>query len=300
MKHEEKTSVTEVDANIKGHSKGKVYAKKRKKIILALIIIVLFILVACDLRLKTVRYTFESSKVKKSFKVALITDLHGNWYGKEQSTLIKAIDKEKPDVVLLGGDIFDDIIDYEESEETIAILSKKYKCYYVTGNHEYWSKDIDNIISIVESYGITVLSGDVDTVDINGQLVNICGVEDPEYYVYVSDSVSIEEQLKQVDEKVNTDYYTILLSHRPEYYDLYSEYGFDLVLSGHAHGGQWRIPGILNGLYAPNQGLFPEYAGGLYEYNGGAMVVSRGLDRQGVKAPRIFNRPELVIIEVYP
>ena len=298
MKPEEKANVTEVDANNNEQSKGKLHTKKRKKRIIALIIIVLIILVACDLRLKAVRYTFESSKVKNSFKVALITDLHGNWYGKEQSTLIKAIDKEEPDIVLLGGDIFDDNIDYQESEETIAILSKKYKCYYVTGNHEYWSKDIDNIISIVESYGITVLSGDVDTVDINGQLVNICGVNDPEYYVYVSDSVSIEEQLKQVDEKVNPDYYTILLSHRPEYFELYSQYGYDLVLSGHAHGGQWRIPLILNGLYAPNQGVFPEYAGGLYEYNGGAMVVSRGLDRQGVKAPRIFNRPELVIIEV--
>lgn len=298
MKPEEKANVTEVDANNNEQSKGKLHTKKRKKRIIALIIIVLIILVACDLRLKVVRYTFESSKVKNSFKVALITDLHGNWYGKEQRTLIKAIDKEEPDIVLLGGDIFDDNIDYQESEETIAILSKKYKCYYVTGNHEYWSKDIDNIISIVESYGITVLSGDVDTVDINGQLVNICGVNDPEYYVYVSDSVSIEEQLKQVDEKVNPDYYTILLSHRPEYFELYSQYGYDLVLSGHAHGGQWRIPWILNGLYAPNQGLFPEYAGGLYEYNGGAMVVSRGLDRQGVKAPRIFNRPELVIIEV--
>ena len=272
--------------------------KNRKKKIVILILIVIFLLFACDMRLKTVRYTFTSPKIETSLKIALITDLHGNWYGDEQSTLIEAVDKENPDVVLLGGDIFDDKIDYEESEETIAILSKKYKCYYVTGNHEYWSKDVDNIVSIVKSYGITVLEGDVDTIDINGQLVNICGVDDPDNYVYLDGGEAIETQLKRVDEKANRDYYTILLSHRPEYYDLYSQYGFDLVLSGHAHGGQWRIPGLLNGLYAPNQGLFPEYAGGLYEYEGGALVVSRGLDRQGVKAPRIFNRPELVIIEV--
>ena len=272
--------------------------KNRKKKIIILILIVIFLLFACDMRLKTVRYKFTSPKIETSLKIALITDLHGNWYGDEQSTLIEAVDKEKPDVVLLGGDIFDDKIDYEESEETIAILSKKYKCYYVTGNHEYWSKDVDNIVSIVKSYGITVLEGDVDTIDINGQLVNICGVDDPDNYVYLDGGEAIETQLKRVDEKANRDYYTILLSHRPEYYDLYSQYGFDLVVSGHAHGGQWRIPGLLNGLYAPNQGLFPEYAGGLYEYEGGALVVSRGLDRQGVKAPRIFNRPELVIIEV--
>ncbi len=271
---------------------------KTKRIILMVSIILLIVVIACDMRLKTVRYTFTSPKVESSFKIALITDLHGNSYGKEQRTLIDAIDKEKPDVVLLGGDIFDDKISYEKSEETLAILSRKYKCYYVTGNHEYWSKDVDNIISIVKSYGITVLEGDVDTIDINGQLVNICGVDDPENYVYLDGGQRIEDQLKQVDEKTNKDYYTILLSHRPEYYELYSKYNFDLVLSGHAHGGQWRIPVILNGLYAPNQGLFPEYAGGLYEYEGGALVVSRGLDRQGVKVPRIFNRPELVIIEV--
>ncbi len=280
------------------HKPSKKKLSKPKKIILLVSIILLMVVICCDIRLKTVRYTFISPKVENSFKIALITDLHGNKYGKNQSTLIDAIDKENPDVVLLGGDIFDDKISYEKSEETIAILSKKYKCYYVTGNHEYWSKDIDNILEIIKSYDITILQGDVDTIDINGQMVNICGVDDPENYVYLDGGQTLEDQLKQVDEKANRDYYTILLSHRPEYYELYSQYGFDLVLSGHAHGGQWRIPGILNGLYAPNQGLLPEYAGGLYEYDGGTLVVSRGLDRQGVKVPRIFNRPELLIIEV--
>lgn len=200
--------------------------------------IVVFLLVACDLRLKIVRYTIDSPKVENSFKIALITDLHGNWYGKEQKNLIEAIDKENPDVVLLGGDIFDDKISYEKSEETIEILSEKYKCYYVTGNHEYWSKDIDNILETIKSYGVTILQGEVDTIDINGQLVNICGVDDPENYIYLDGGQKLEDQLKQVDKKVNKDYYTILLSHRPEYYEEYSKYGYDLVLSGHAHGGQ--------------------------------------------------------------
>ncbi|MBR3834940.1 MAG: metallophosphoesterase [Lachnospiraceae bacterium] len=279
-------------------SKDIIKSKKRKNKLIALILVVLLILISCDFRLKTVKYTIDSSKVENSFKIALITDLHGNTYGKNQSTLIDAIDKENPDVVLLGGDIFDDKIDYEESEETIAILSKKYKCYYVTGNHEYWSKDVDNIISIVKSYGITVLEGDVDTININGQQVNICGVADPDNYVYLDGGETLETQMKRINQRVNREYYTLLLSHRPEYYDLYSQYGFDLVLSGHAHGGQWRIPGILNGLYAPDQGLFPKYAGGLYEYEGGTLIVSRGLDREGIKVPRIFNRPELVIINV--
>ncbi len=263
-----------------------------------LLIVLAILLVICDPRLKTVRYTFESTKVDTPIKIALLTDLHGSWYGKEQWELIRAIDKEKPDVVLLGGDIFDDNVSYKESEETIAILSQKYDCYYVTGNHEFWSEDIKNILEIIQSYGVTVLSGEIVTVDIKGQKVNLSGVDDPDSSFYGGKNTDIIKQLEQIEEQRNKDYYSILLSHRPEYYRQYSRYGHDLTLCGHAHGGQWRIPGILNGLYAPNQGLFPQYAGGLYEYEGGAMIVSRGLDRWGIKLPRIFNRPELVIVEV--
>lgn len=272
--------------------------KKRKRVWWHQLLLIVILLIICDPRLKTVKYTLESTKVDTPIKVALLTDLHGSWYGKEQRELIRAIDKAEPDVVLLGGDIFDDKVSYEKSEETLAILTQKYKCYYVTGNHEYWSHDIDNILSIIRSYGITILSGDVETIDIKGQKVNICGVEDPEYDMYVIGSPSMLQQLETMKEQRDNTYYSILLSHRPENYELYSKYKYDLTLCGHAHGGQWRIPGILNGVFAPDQGLFPKYAGGLYEYPGGTMIVSRGLDRWGIKLPRVFNRPELVIVEV--
>ncbi len=262
------------------------------------LIILAIILVICDPRLKTVRYTLESTKIDTPIKIALLTDLHGSWYGGEQRELIRAIDKEEPDVVLLGGDIFDDNVSYKESEETIAILSQKYDCYYVTGNHEFWSEDIENILDIISSYGVTVLSADAVMVDIKGQKLNLCGLDDPDGSFYGWQNTDIAKQLEQIEEQRSKDYYSILLSHRPEYYEQYSKYKHDLVLTGHAHGGQWRLPGIINGLYAPNQGLFPQYAGGLYEYEGGDMIVSRGLDRWGIKLPRVFNRPELVIIEV--
>lgn len=278
--------------------KEKKKKQKKKRIWWHQLIIIAILLVICDPRLKTVRYTFESTKVDTPIKVALLTDLHGSWYGRDQRELMRAIDKNAPDVVLLGGDIFDDKVSYEKSEETLALLTKKYKCYYVTGNHEFWSHDIDNILEIIQSYGVTVLSGDVETIDIRGQKVNICGVDDPEYDMYVIKAPSMLQQLEQMEEQRDNGYYSILLSHRPEYYEQYSKYKYDLTLCGHAHGGQWRIPGILNGVFAPDQGLFPKYAGGLYEYEGGAMVVSRGLDRWGIKLPRIFNRPELVIVEV--
>jgi predicted MPP superfamily phosphohydrolase len=93
--------------------------------------------------------------------------------------------------------------------------------------------------------------------------------------------------------------YSILLAHRPEHIDQYLNYGFDLVLSGHSHGGQWRIPFILNGLYAPDQGFFPKYAGGKYEHGSTIHIVGRGLSKNSTRIPRIFNPPELVIIELY-
>ena len=111
--------------------------KNKKAKILLLVGTVLLAVWACDMRLKTVTYNIKSEKIDKKIRVALITDLHGCWYGKEQQNLIKAVEKENPDVVLLGGDIFDDKVSYEKSEETLAILTQKYKCYYVTGNHEY-------------------------------------------------------------------------------------------------------------------------------------------------------------------
>lgn len=275
-------------------AKKKVKQRKWLRRIITLIVIWIII----NPQLKTTNYSFESTKVDKPIKIALLTDLHGSWYGKEQRELIRAIDKNAPDVVLLGGDIFDDNVSYKKSEETIALLAEKYPCYYVTGNHEYWSNDIENILSIIHSYGVTILRGEVKTIDINGQKVNIGGIDDPDNYMYEESAPGMVKQLVQMKEQRDNAYYSILLSHRPEYFETYSKYGYDLTLTGHAHGGQWRIPGILNGLFAPDQGLFPQYAGGLYEYESGAMIVSRGLDRWGIKLPRIFNRPELVIVEI--
>lgn len=269
-----------------------------KKKILIVVVIVLLLILICDMRLKTVTYIIETDKLNNPVKVALITDLHSDWYGKEQKTLINAVNEEKPDVVLLGGDIFDDEKSYDNAEIAIRQLSQQYPCYYVTGNHEYWSEDIDTILDIVRKYDITILSSECDTIEINGEMINICGVDDPDVVAYVKGAKGMMEQLNEVRKLADADTYTILLSHRPEWIETYKSYRFDLMLCGHAHGGQWRVPGILNGLYAPHQGMFPEYAGGRYDYEYGTAIVSRGLARESTLAPRIFNRPELVMIEL--
>lgn len=270
---------------------------KRKIIILIVLIVIIVAAFAFDSRLKIQNYDIESDDITENICIALITDLHSCKYGKDEIKLIEAIDAQKPDVVLLGGDICDDVIPHDNTEALLKGITDKYPCYYVTGNHEYWSNDTDTILKLFESYNVTILDGNYVTTEIKRQKINICGISDP--YVSNNDAdIVVTEQLEMIKNAGENGNYTILLTHRPEYIDLYSKYDFDLVLAGHAHGGQFRIPFILNGLYAPNQGLFPEYAGGEYLKNNTKMIVSRGLARESTRIPRIFNRPELVIIKL--
>ena len=271
-----------------------------------LTVLIIVILLVCDFRLKIVYYNVESDKLSAPVRIALLTDLHSCKYGENQKNLIEAVQEQNPDLVLLGGDIFDDNGSYDNAELTVRQLAEQYPCYYVTGNHEYWGYDVGTILDIVKSCGVTILAGECDTITINGQTINICGVDDSDADVYLAEGEPVERQLERADEAakaaekaVGEEIFSVLLIHRPELFETYQSYDFDLVLSGHAHGGQWRIPGLLNGLYAPHQGLFPQYAGGRYDYTGGTMIVSRGLARESTPIPRIFNRPELVIVDIY-
>jgi len=287
----------------------------RKRIVLLTILLILAGLVAAalDCRLVVRRYGLDAAEISAPVRIVLVTDLHSCYYGEGQKTLIEAVDAQMPDLILLGGDIFDDKLDDANTEQFLAGIAGKYPCYYVTGNHEYWSgaKNFAAKMAILEKYGVTILSGLCETIEVNGETINLCGVDDPDAYMlsdiiappgyaYAEDeSVStFEQQLDTVKQQSDNGNFTILLSHRPELFESYAERGFDLVLCGHAHGGQWRIPWLLNGLYAPNQGLFPPYAGGRYEENGVTMIVSRGLARESTIVPRIFNRPELVVVEI--
>lgn len=275
------------------HKKG-----KGSKLAFGILSGLVFIASAFDVRLKVQHYYLGSSKLSSGIRVALITDLHSCAYGKDQSTLLNAIHKEEPDVVLLGGDIFDEHLPFENAEKVIADLSQRYPCYFVTGNHEYWNEDLGLILRTIQSYDVKILSGESEVIEINGNLVNICGITDPDIRLVSKDYPTTVEQLKGIDEKIDRENYSILLAHRPEDVNFYNDYNFDLMLSGHTHGGQWRIPGILNGLFAPNQGFFPQYAGGEYEFEEKTLIVSRGLARETTKVPRIYNRPELVIVDI--
>lgn len=248
------------------------------------------------------KYDIDTPKVNSNIRIAFVSDLHSNYYGKNMELLIDKIDAQKPDILLLGGDLFNYVDHDENTEIFLNGISGRYPCYYAAGNHEFWCGEecYNQKMELLSHYDIKRLSGESDIITVGKTKINICGVDDPDAMDYVSTiTESFESQLKNTSAVSENGNYTILLSHRPERMDDYAKYNFDLVLSGHAHGGQWRFPPLINGLYAPHQGLFPKYAGGEYNKNGTKMIVSRGLALNATSIPRIYNRPEIVIIDLH-
>lgn len=252
-------------------------------------------LVAFDHRLKAVPYTLTAKHIRAPIRLVHLSDLHSCYYGDGQAALIAAIDAQAPDLIVMTGDIADDDMPHNGTHDLLASIGSRYPCYYVTGNHEFMGGEAAEIKDVFRSYGVTVLAGDRIPVAVREDTVYLCGVDDP-----YGGAAIFRDQLHAALSNLPQDTYTILLTHRPERAEEYAAFGPDLILAGHAHGGQWRIPGLMNGLLAPNQGLLPQYAGGLYQVEDSQMIVSRGLARESTKVPRIFNRPELVVIDLLP
>ena len=271
--------------------------RKRRWWILLLILVALAVF-ALDERLILRTYTVESPKLTAEVRLAVVADFHSSDNPDEVAAMV---DSCALDAVLLVGDLFDDDTANRPTERTLSLmrrLSAQYPCYYVSGNHEAWTGEMDALYQQTEDAGVQVLRMSSGVLTVRGQRIALCGVPDP-YEMVFSGAPETEEQLRLALESVDSADFTVLLAHRPELLAKYAQYPFDLVVSGHAHGGQVRIPGLLNGLYAPNQGWFPKLAGGAYAQDGTTMIVSRGLAvRTGL--PRIFNRPEVVLVRCVP
>lgn len=243
-------------------------------------------------KIKVNFYRYKSSKITENIRIVFLSDLHNNNFGTGQKDLIEIIDNQRPDLVLLGGDIFDRRASIKPCLDLLSWLGKNYLTYYVTGNHEYRLGKIKDIKELVSLLNVNVLEG--DSVAINKGTLNMMvhGVDD-----YKARS-AYRQQMKTIGQNLNKKYYNILLTHRPERVQDYNQFSFDLILAGHAHGGQMRIPGIMEGLYAPHQGFFPNYIRGEYLLaNGSTMLVSQGLGYQHYRVPRVFNRPEVIVID---
>lgn len=272
--------------------------KKHWWILPALAILVALALIALDERLILRTYTVASPKLTAEVRLAVVTDFHSSDNADDVVAMVASC---APDAVLLVGDLFDDDTQNRPPERTLSLmrqLSALYPCYYVSGNHEAWTGEMDALYQQTGEAGVTVLRMSSGVLTVRGQRIALCGVPDP-YEMVFSGAPDTEEQLRQALEDVDSADFTVLLAHRPELLTKYAQFPLDLVVSGHAHGGQVRIPGVLNGLYAPNQGWFPKLAGGAYTQDGTTLIVSRGLAVR-TRLPRIFNRPEVVLVRCVP
>ena len=276
---------------------------KRILIFVAAIFVIAFFACGVYSPLTVTRYEVASPDIPPGcgVRAVLIADLHSYIFGKNQSELIEKIKNQQPDIIFLAGDIIDDKAHRAGALEFLDGIKNLCPAYYVPGNHEYWSGDIKNIRDIVEAYGIKIISDRYETVQINGAMLLIAGSDDPAKMHYEDESYNNLNALRDAFKSIGDEPgYKILLAHRPENIDEYSGLGFDLALTGHAHGGQIRIPFLLpGGLYAPSQGLFPKYTGGLYKSGGMTQIVSRGLSVE-LQKPRFFNPPEIVVIDIIP
>lgn len=272
--------------------------KKHWWILPVLAILVVLTLIALDERLTLRTYTVASPKLTAEVRLAVVTDFHSSDNADDVVAMVASC---APDAVLMVGDMFDDDIANRPTERTLSLmrqLSAQYPCYYVSGNHEAWTGEMDALYQQTEEAGVTVLRMSSGVLTVRGQRIVLCGIPDP-YEMVFSGAPDTEEQLRQALEDVDSADFTVLLAHRPELLAKYAQFPVDLVVSGHAHGGQVRIPGVLNGLYAPNQGWFPKLAGGAYTQDGTTLIVSRGLAVR-TRLPRIFNRPEVVLVRCVP
>lgn len=244
-------------------------------------------------------YLIDGKSQMKDLKIIQLSDLHSSIYGNQQKKLIGMITKEQPDLILMTGDIADDIVPIDGVIQLLEGIKDLCPIYYISGNHEYWAEDPTEIFDIFRSYGVITLDNKSETIDINGNRLTLTGLIDPDATLRYTGYEAITRALTAIPDIENQEGYRILLSHRPEHIEVYKTYEFDLVLSGHAHGGQIRIPGLYNGLFAPNQGWLPTYAGGYYKATEDMdFIVSRGLSLNP-KLPRIMNPPEVVVIEFY-
>ena len=280
-------------------------AKKRKSIILTVVAAILFALIAWiiwgNTALELNTYTISSSKLPQSFdgyRIAHVSDLHNAEMGKNNEKLLTMLRDADPDMIAITGDLVDSRnTDIEVALQFVREAVKIAPCYYVTGNHEARISEYDELKAGMEAAGVPVLEDVRTEISIEGETITLIGVNDPSYqtdYLFGDAKTVMNTKLEELH--TEQDRFTILLSHRPELFDTYADHSIDLVLSGHAHGGQFRLP-FIGGLVAPNQGLFPEYDAGIYTEGNTNMLVSRGIGNS-ILPFRINNRPEVILIEL--
>ncbi|MFJ8237904.1 metallophosphoesterase [Ureibacillus sp. NPDC094379] len=242
----------------------------------------------------TTNQIYQSDKIPDQFdgfRITQVSDLHDAVFGEDQQKLVKKVRDTNPDVIFITGDVIDsNRYDLNQSLTAVRQFVEIADVYYVIGNHEVATNEVENIYEAMTEIGVHILPNHSTHIERNGETLYIVGIEDP------LNGLETQDMLATSMANVPKDSLSLLLAHRPEQFDSYVMNGIDFVFSGHAHGGQFRIPG-LGGLVAPGQGFFPNYTAGLYEREHTTMNVSRGLGNSTVPF-RLFNLPEIVVVEL--
>lgn len=270
------------------------YIKKYKFSLIILIIILWivwtnFTIVVTDIAINNEKIPIEFN----GFRIAHVSDLHNhNWRGR----LINKLENEKPDIIAVTGDLVDsNNPDINLAMNFIDRAVKIAPVYYVTGNHEAWLSSYSELESKLVYAGVNMIDDKFGFIKRQDAKIQIIGLKDPDFIskekLYDLRELTVEKKLERL---INKEYYSITLSHRAEIFERYVNVGADLVLAGHAHGGQFRIP-IVGGVIAPDQGFLPKYTSGVYHKNSTDMIVSRGLGNSIIPI-RVNNTPELIMI----
>lgn len=246
-------------------------------------------------------------KINNKVRIAQISDLHSKEFGKNNDILYKKIIEQKPDIIVATGDLIDSSMKkLDEIIEFCSSINKDIPMYYILGNNEMRCSRVSEIVEKLKKNKICVLENEIESIEVKGNKINILGLEEKRidegelFYSKVNSRYGTENIEKIFSRLERLDGIKIVLSHYPENFEYveegaYSKYNFDIMFSGHAHGGQFILPGI-GGIFAPGQGLFPKYYKGVYgEKN--KLIVSRGLGNSGFPL-RLFNRPDLVIVDL--
>ena len=277
--------------------------KKKRTIILAIAAVLLALVVWTvwgNTALELNTYTVGSKELPDAFdgyRIAQVSDLHNAEFGDRNQRLLEMLREAEPDMIAITGDL----IDSRKTNIAVALAFaeeavKFAPCYYVSGNHEARVSEYQDLKTGLEAAGVTVLDDAQVKIEVSGESITVIGVNDPSFHAdyLTSDATVMDRKLSELSSEDAG--FAILLSHRPELFDTYVAHDMDLILTGHAHGGQFRLP-LIGGLIAPNQGLFPKYDDGLYSEGNTNMIVSRGLGNSIIPF-RFNNRPEVVLIEL--
>lgn len=276
-------------------------------IFIVLIIAVIIFAIAAFLvyrgskKLDVSEYEINSVNVPTGFDgfiIAQISDFHNTRSSAVRKKLVERLKEKKPDIIVITGDF----IDYYRTDLDIALSFLREiidiaPIYYVTGNHEERINDYSQFAEKITELGVIILDNEKVLLKRNGEIIEMLGVKDIHSYSIIEKD-TCERLLKQKLNKLsdNSTNYKVLLSHRPELFDIYAESNIDLVFSGHAHGGQFRIP-YLGGLFSPSQGFFPKYTCEVHNSGNTRMVISRGIGNSSFPF-RINNHSELVIVKL--